>query len=247
VTDRNKWLGGTLSGLIIAQLIIGIYMIVSAAVLPMQQLPDINLDPFKLCTTTWSKPQELLFVNVGIAFEVLVFSAIFVAARKPKHGRHPGIPSLLDAIWRDATQYFLLIALCELTSDLFIIFAPVSISVLPGMASTMLIPLMASRLMLSLKKAAVEPARMHTISITANPNPRLSVISMSMRFSSRVPGGLPEVPGTPVSQRFFEEDVEDVELGSVPQTPRKDGYGYQVNDISAASDDFLVGKIGVGP
>ena len=86
VMDRNKWLGGALSGLIITQLIIGIYMIVSAAVLPrnffgslfrsqadsgpsiVQQLPDIDLDPFQLCTTTWIKPQELLFVNVGIAF-----------------------------------------------------------------------------------------------------------------------------------------------------------------------------------
>ena len=97
----------------------------------------------------------------------------------------------------------------------------------------MLVPLMASRLMLSLKKAAAEPARMHTISIKTNPNPRLPVISRGMRFSSRVPGGLPEVPGTSVSQRFLEEDVE---LGPVPQTPRKGGYSYQVNDISAASD-----------
>ena len=54
-----------------------------------------------------------------------MFSSIFVAARNPRHGRYPGIPSLLDSILRDATQYFILLTLCNITTDAFLIFAPV--------------------------------------------------------------------------------------------------------------------------
>ena len=54
-----------------------------------------------------------------------MFSSIFVAARNPRHGRYPGIPSLLDSILRDATQYFILMTLCNITTDAFLIFAPV--------------------------------------------------------------------------------------------------------------------------
>jgi len=210
---------------------------VSAAVLPAPQLPEINLDPFKFCTVAQSKLQELLFINVGIVFEVFVLSVLFFAAKRPRHGRHPGIPSLFDAILRDATQYFILLTLCNITTDAFVIFAPESISGLPGLASTVLIPLMASRLMLSLKKAAAEPVRVCTVSSMGDP--RLSAISRSVRFSSRVPG---TVPGTPVSASFFDEGVE---LGYVSRVPRRDGHGSQVDIPPAscsASDDFLVAR-----
>ncbi|KAF9787197.1 hypothetical protein BJ322DRAFT_707057 [Thelephora terrestris] len=242
VTERNKWFGAVLATLIVTQFITAIYMTVKSALTPSQPLPDINLDPFKVCTTAWNQLQEMLFLNVGIAFEVVAFAAIFLKARKPRHGRYPGIPSLLDAIWRDATEYFLLITLCDILSDAFIIFAPLSIAGLPGLANTMLVPLMASRLMLSLKKAAVEPARMGTASITDNPG-RLSVMTRSIQFSSRVPRGFPEVPGAPVSPRLHEGDV--LELGSVSRTPWKDCSGYQVDipPVSRSSrDDLLVAR-----
>ncbi|KAF9787198.1 hypothetical protein BJ322DRAFT_707199 [Thelephora terrestris] len=241
VTERNKWFGGALSSLIVIQFSIGIYMTVTSALAPLEQLPNINLDPFKVCTTAWNQLQELFFLNVGIAFEVVAFTAIFFTARKPRHGRYPGIPSLLDAIWRDATEYFLLITLCDVLSDAFIIFAPRSISGLPGLASTMLVPLMASRLMLSLKKAALEPARMGAASIMDNPG--LSVMTRSIQFSSRVPRGFPDIPGTPAGTRVYEGDV--LELSAVSRTPRKDGPGYQVDipPVSrSSSDDLLVAR-----
>ena len=99
----------------------------------------------------------------------------------------------------------------------------------------MLIPLMASRLMLSLKKSAVESASMCTLSSMASPGS--SAMSRAMRFSSRVPGGPPEVPGTPASPGFFEEGVE---LGSVSRTFRRDSYGHHVV-ISPAPRSFSHG------
>ena len=35
---------------------------------PVQHLPDINLDPFKVCAYEVSKLDELIFVNMGVAF-----------------------------------------------------------------------------------------------------------------------------------------------------------------------------------
>lgn len=40
-------------------------------------------------------------------------------------GRYPGMPSLLDTIARDATQYFVLIFFVQLLALLFMFLAPV--------------------------------------------------------------------------------------------------------------------------
>ena len=90
-------------------------------------------------------------------------------------------------------------------------------------ASTVLIPLMASRLMLSLKKAATE--QMGIISLAPTTNPRLSGTIRTLRFASRTPSEFPEVPRTPVPPGFAEEDVE---LGSVPRTLQGGGYDYEL-------------------
>jgi hypothetical protein len=101
----------------------------------------------------------------------------------------------------------------------------------------MLVPLMASRLMLSLKKAALEPARMGAASIMDNPG--LSVMTRSIQFSSRVPRGFPDITGTPVGTRAYEGDV--LELSAVSRTPRKDGPSYQADipPVSRSSSDGM--------
>jgi len=54
--------------------------------------------------------------------DVIAFLIILVAAK----GRgYPGIPSILDAILRDATLYFMLIFFVHFLSQLFLFFAPV--------------------------------------------------------------------------------------------------------------------------
>ena len=85
VTERNKWLGGALLSLIVAQLAVGIALTVRAAVRPSEffssfpsarrlrphlvpQLPDIDLDSFKLCTSAPWKLGYILFLNIGVAF-----------------------------------------------------------------------------------------------------------------------------------------------------------------------------------
>jgi hypothetical protein len=90
----------------------------------------------------------------------------------------------------------------------------------------MLIPIMASRLMLSLRKAAAEPAT--TCTITSTVEPGLSVISRTVRYPSRAPGG---VSGDLLSASFFDEVVE---LGCVTRTAPKDDYGFQADTPPAS-------------
>ena len=59
------------------------------------------------------------------AVDLLTFSIIFVTARGPRTSRFPGIPTLLDAILRDATVYFLLIVASQLVLFFFVFLAPV--------------------------------------------------------------------------------------------------------------------------
>ena len=86
MTEKNKWLAGTLSCLIAAQLVFGIYLAVWIAVrpskfldsyprlrvdsrsLPAQQIPAIDLDPFRLCISQSWRFGELLFINIAVAF-----------------------------------------------------------------------------------------------------------------------------------------------------------------------------------
>jgi len=57
--------------------------------------------------------------------DLLAFLIILVAARRPGIHRYPGIPSILDAILRDATRYFILMFVCQLFVELFLLLAPV--------------------------------------------------------------------------------------------------------------------------
>lgn len=220
VTERNKWIGGALSSLILGQLTFGIYMVVAAAENPMLRPPEINLDPFKFCVYEMPKLGDLVFVNIAVAFDILAFLIVFIVARKPGHHRYPGIPSILSVILRHATKYFLLIFLLQILYDLFIFFASESIALFPGLASTVLVPLMASRLMLSLKKASLEHTRAWSFSTATNLNRGLPT-DRTMRFASQVPGRTRDVPGTLPSPAIVEEGVE---LESVSRSFRKVGF-----------------------
>jgi len=192
-------------------------------------LPDINLDPFKVCVFQPSKLEELVFVNAGVAFDALAFLMIFMAAKKP---RYPGVPSILDAILRDATIYFLLMFSCQIITDFFIIFAPDS-PLSPGIATTVLLPLMASRLMLSLKKASVGQTRMWSLSTMSSAG-QATLAEGTMRFAPQAPGGLHDVPGAFASQDSVEEDIE---LGSGSRLSLKHGLS-----LSSQSERLFVGK-----
>lgn len=88
VTKRNRWIGGVLSCLIVAQFATGIYLTVYTAVSPSKPLffilfsygfrtflvpniPVVDYEPFEICGSVLSKVGNLIFVNMGVGFGTL--------------------------------------------------------------------------------------------------------------------------------------------------------------------------------
>jgi len=57
--------------------------------------------------------------------DLFTFLIILVTIRGPRTSRFPGVPSILDAILRDATVYFLLMTIAQLLLFASTLFAPV--------------------------------------------------------------------------------------------------------------------------
>ena len=133
---------------------------------------------------------------------------ILLTARTSWRATHPGVPSILEVIVRDATFYFLVMLVNQLVLFMFLFFAPVcdpqffrgrvvltalgcsgtaaartwDVRSLPRCRSDIrvtdndldpstqvfLLPALTSRMMLSLKKVAAEPAGMWSLSTRAD-------------------------------------------------------------------------------
>ena len=116
----------------------------------MQSLPEINLDAFNFCVYKRWRFAEVFAVNIAIAFgtpslsniqrdgsdafhplphcnivDLFAFLIILITAKRHGRDRHPGISSILDAILREATLYFLFIFASHFLFELFLFFAPV--------------------------------------------------------------------------------------------------------------------------
>ncbi|KAF9648024.1 hypothetical protein BDM02DRAFT_3129359 [Thelephora ganbajun] len=212
VTGRNRLLGGALFVIISAQLCFGIYFVIRAAINPMRSVPEIDLDAFEVCFSKRWRPGEILFNNLMIAFDLLAFVIIFVTAKRRGSARHPGIPSILDTILRDATLYFILIFAGQVLFEMFLFFAPEGVQLMPGVATMVFIPIMVSRLMLSLKKAAIEPTlpwSLATMTLSGHGTGARPGVG-TLHFVSRTFDVSHEIPRT-----LTPPDEEDVELESM--------------------------------
>jgi len=210
VTGRNKWIGVALVISVAAQFCHGVFSIVWIALGPLQPFPEISLDPFEVCFYKLWKVGELIFYNLTIAFDLTAFLIILVTAKRSRGTRYPGMPSILDIVVRDSTRYFMLIFFTQLLAQLFVLFAPHGIQLLPGAANTVIIPVMASRLMLSLKKATTKPKILWSLDTMASVNRRGSTGNGTINFAPRVPRGSHKISLAPVAP-----NEEDMELGTV--------------------------------
>lgn len=185
VTGRNKLIGGLLFLLAIGQLIASIYYTIRIALRPVPVYFDIDLDPYNFCTYERWRPAEFDITIQMIVFDIIAFTTILFMSKK-QGARHPGIPSLLDTIARDATLYFMLMCVCQLCLLFFLFFAPAELQLLPVVADAYFIPIMASRLMLSLKKASVEPSGAWDLDTMSNLSGTISREVDTLRFASRM-------------------------------------------------------------
>jgi hypothetical protein len=60
--------------------------------------------------------------HLGIV-DTLAFLAILITAKRRGRNRYPGIPSILDNIFRDATISFVIVFIYHLVQQFFLIFA----------------------------------------------------------------------------------------------------------------------------
>ncbi|KAF9781540.1 hypothetical protein BJ322DRAFT_229181 [Thelephora terrestris] len=212
ITRRHKLLGGALALVIVVEICNGIFSIFWIASGPLAPLPDIDLDAFKICIHKNYNVGKLIYYITAMVFDVLAFSIIVVTARRSRMYEYPTMPSILNTILRDATFYFILIFSAHFLSTLLLFVAPESVQLMPAMANTIFVPVMASRLMLSLKKAAVGSTVEWSLDTMTNAR---SAEDRTICFAPRVPGGLHELSLTSTAP-----NEEDTELGTIPQPPR---------------------------
>jgi len=208
ITEKNRLLCTVLFALIAVQLCFGVFSVVRAAMHQVFPVPDIDLDAFKVCSFGEWRFGEVFFINIALAFDVLAFVVIFFTARRLGTGRYPGVPSILDTLLRDATIYFVLVLLCQLLFQVFTLAATDVYKVFPGAASMAIIPIMASRLMISLKKAGSEHIGLRSLP-TIHLDPISSTSNEGARFAPQVLG---ESHG--VSETSPAQNQEDMELES---------------------------------
>jgi len=101
---------------------------------------------------------ELGFTTVSLLFDFLAFSLIVYLVLRSNVQQFP-IPNLLKIIAQDATYYFLIIFTSHLVLELTLLFARPIVQLLPATGNIVYLPVMITRLLLSLKKANASQVR----------------------------------------------------------------------------------------
>lgn len=154
VTGRNTILTAILVAVMVGQLAFGCYVWVVIHSLGAVVWPASGYDSYRLCLYNNSEAQIIAILSFSLVFDLLVFVTIIFVGHRTAGFTAAGIPSLLDRIVKDATMYFLVIFTSHLVVEGFLIFAPKTYHLLPSISNVIFIPVMCTRLMLSLKKAA---------------------------------------------------------------------------------------------
>ncbi|KAF9645533.1 hypothetical protein BDM02DRAFT_3262853 [Thelephora ganbajun] len=152
ITGKNRTITTCFGVITTSQFVFGLYLTGYAATEGTQQILPIPLDAYRICIFVRHRPPEFLFTAISLLYDLLAFSlTVYLAARSNIY-KSP-IPSLLRTIAQDATLYFLVIFTSHLVLELTLLFARPTIRVLPAAGNTVYLPVMVTRLMLSLKKA----------------------------------------------------------------------------------------------
>lgn len=134
------------------QLVLGIYLtvLVSQGAEPSQ--PMYSEGP-RLCLFVRHRAIEIAYTSISLLYDSLAFSlTVFLVARSDPRGL--GLPTLWKTIGEDATRYFLVIFTSHVVLWITLIFGRGSIQLLPAPGTAVYIPVMTSRIILSLRKAA---------------------------------------------------------------------------------------------
>ncbi|KAF9790805.1 hypothetical protein BJ322DRAFT_1170204 [Thelephora terrestris] len=153
VTKKNIPIAIGFAIITLSQLVLGIVLVVFAARAGAQTIPPIPLDAYRLCVFVRHRTLEVVYTGISLLYDLLAFSlTIMLARRSMTSGLR--IPTILNVIAEDATRYFLVIFTSHFVLEMTLNLGRESIQLLPASGNVVFLPVMISRIMLSLKKAA---------------------------------------------------------------------------------------------
>ncbi|KAF9647299.1 hypothetical protein BDM02DRAFT_2718881 [Thelephora ganbajun] len=155
ITRKNKWVTGFLYTIFTAQISVGIYMTIWSALNPAAETPKIPLDVYHLCLTNSKQSLTILQMSLSFFFDIVVFVLVVVETQLIR-SRHRAIsgPNILDTVSRDAEIYFAVISTSHFLIVIMFAVARPGIRSIPIVGNAALIPMMTSRMIMSLKKVA---------------------------------------------------------------------------------------------
>jgi len=153
VTVKNIPIAVSFAVITASQLVLGMWLVVLAARKGAQPLPPIPFDAYRLCVFVRHRNLEVAYTSISLFYDFLAFSLIiFLAATS-----QPGVlkvPTIMGTIAEDATLYFLVIFTSHLVLEMTLNLGRESIQLLPASGNVAYLPVMISRIMLSLRRAA---------------------------------------------------------------------------------------------
>lgn len=118
-------------------------------------VPPVPLDTYYFCGPRSDRVSSIAYTSLDLLYDFLAFSLImFVTARSNRIAAGVKVQTLLDIIAKDATRYFLIIFTSHFVLEMTLLFGRETIQLTPGLTNLTYIPVMISRMMLSLRKAA---------------------------------------------------------------------------------------------
>ncbi|KAF9644137.1 hypothetical protein BDM02DRAFT_3131949 [Thelephora ganbajun] len=181
ITGKNKWIAGALYGLSIIQFGVGLYLCVYTSLnhrSAIVRLPRIHLDAYQMCFFQIPRFGSLLYTSLSLAFDL--GALLIVLGRTVRTQRYESnVPNILDTVTRDAVTYFSVIFSSHLVLVLMLVSVRPSLRFLPTVGNAVFVPMMITRIILSLKKAAGTPPKYEMADI---PN-RLPVVSPELQVT----------------------------------------------------------------
>jgi len=156
ITMKNTPVSAVFATITTGQLVLGIWMVILAGVNGAEPQLQIPFDAYHLCVfaqTGTPAGQEIAYTSISLFYDCLAFALIILLVTKSKASGLK-VPRLLGIIAEDATWYFLVIFTSHFVVVMTLSFGRRTIRLLPGPSVIVFLPLMVSRIMLSLRKAA---------------------------------------------------------------------------------------------
>lgn len=153
VTLKNVPIATVFTFITISQFTFGIYILAQAANEGAERLPPIPLDAYRQCVFVPHRTLEIAYTGISLSFDCLAFLVIIFLAMKTK-AQGIELPVISRIIAEGAILYFLVIFTSHFVFEMTLTLGRETIRLLPGPGLLVYLPVMISRLMLSLKKAA---------------------------------------------------------------------------------------------